>query len=88
MKATLIVVTAAAAVGFSALAQAEELEKGPVMLSDDEMENVVAGQDGPPGWRGGGFPGATNGNNPFGFDQPPGWGPEGFPGGPKGGPNQ
>jgi hypothetical protein len=88
MKATLIVVTAAAAVGLSTLAQAEELQEGAVMLSDDEMENVVAGADAPPGWSGDGFPGATNGNNPFGFLQPPGWGPEGFPGGPKGGPNQ
>jgi len=88
MKATLIVVTAAAAVSFSAITQADELREGAVMLTDDEMENVVAGQNQPPGWGADGFPGAVNGNNPFGPEFPPGWGPEGFPGGPKGGPNQ
>ena len=88
MKRALIVLTAATAMSFGAVALAEETVEGPVMLSDTEMDGVVAGADAPPGWSGGGFPGATNGNNPFGFQQPPGWGPEGFPGGPKGGPNQ
>ena len=88
MKRTLIALTAAAAMAFGAVALAEATVEGPVMLTDAEMDSMVAGATQPPGWGADGFPGATNGNNPFGGDTPPGWGPEGFPGGPKGGPNQ
>jgi hypothetical protein len=83
MKATLIALSVSAALSLSGITLAKETVESPVMLTDIEMDTVVAGESQPPGWCEDGFPGATNGNNPYGPEYPPGWGPEGFPGGPN-----
>ena len=81
MKATLIALCVTAGISLGGIVQAKETLDSPVMLTEVEMEQVVAGETQPPGWREDGFPGSTNGNNPYGADYPAGWGPEGFPGG-------
>ena len=80
MKATVIALSITAAMCLGGITQAQEILDSPVMLSDVEMDQVVAGETQPPGWSQDGFPGATNGNTPYGADNPPEWAPVGYPG--------
>jgi hypothetical protein len=86
MKSIVYVITTTATLCFSTITLADKTVDGPITLSDAEMDHVVAGADQPPGWDQDGFPGATNGNHPFGAGNPPGWGPAGWPGAPGPGP--
>ena len=79
MKVTLIALSVTAAMCVGGITVAETVDN-PVMLTDAEMDQVVAGETQPPGWCEDGFPGATNGNNPYGVDKSPEWAPVGFPG--------
>jgi hypothetical protein len=87
MKATLIALSVTAAMSLGGIAQATQTLDSPVMLSDVEMDQVVAGETQPPGWCDEGFPGSMGGDDNIGTAMRP-WDGEGFPGGPRAAPNQ